>query len=136
MTVRTKNQLTRTNIVFDHNLMADTLAFPEINTVFLCKISHLFLRCRRFRAIRRHIVVNNKNKLLCICNVRILQFVVIHIYCQMRCSVITHQSIQLNSMDVTWFNAVYASRCCDDFFCNCHSHGYFSSLFSEAIRPP
>ena len=136
MAVCAKDQFTRANIILDHNLVADTLAFPEINVVFFCKVSHLLLGCCCLRAVRRYVVVNDENEFLCICNVRMVQLVFVHIYSQMSSSVIAHQTVKLYRMDIARFDAVYTGCCCDDFFCNCHSHGYFSSLFSEAIRPP
>ena len=81
-------------------------------------------------------MIHDKDKLLCICNMWMVQFIFIHIYSQMCGSVITHQTVKLNRMDITRFNTIHTGCCCDDFFCDCHSHGYFSSLFSEAIRPP
>ena len=71
MAVSTEDQLSRTDIILDHDLVADTLSFPEINIIFSCKISHLFLGCRCFRAVRRYVMVYDKYQLLCICNMRI-----------------------------------------------------------------
>ena len=51
MAVCTKDQFTRTDIILDHNLMADTLSFPEVNPVLFCKISHFLLRCRCLRTV-------------------------------------------------------------------------------------
>ena len=121
MAVCTKDQFTRTDIILDHNLMADTFSFPEINVMFFCKISHLLLGCCCFRTVRRYVVVNDKNKFFCICNMRIFKFV-IHIYCKMCCSIITHHSVQCYCMDISRFYAV--NTCCrsNNLFCNCHSH--------------
>ena len=71
MTVCAKDQLARTHIIFNHDLMTYTFAFPEINVVCFCKISHFFLRRCCFRAVRRYVMVHDKYKFLCICNVRI-----------------------------------------------------------------
>ena len=136
MAVCTKDQFARTHIIFDHDLMTYAFTFPEINVVCFCKISHFFLRRCCFRAVRRYVMVHDKYKFLCICNVRIFQFIVIHINSQMCRSVVTHQAVKLYGMDIARLYTLYSGCCCNDFFCDCHSHGYFSSLFSEAIRPP
>ena len=72
MAVCAEDQFTRADIILDHNLMAHTFAFPEINIVFFCEISHFLLGCCCFRAVRRYIMIHDKHKLACICNVRIL----------------------------------------------------------------
>ena len=122
MAVCTKDQFTRTDIILDHNLMADTFSFPEINIMFFCKISHLLLRCCCFRAVRWYIMIHDKHQLACICNVRIFQFIVIHINRKMCGSIITHETIKFNCMDISRFYAV--NTCCrsNNLFCNCHSH--------------
>ena len=51
MAVSSEDQFSRTDIVLHHNLMADTLSFPEVNPVLFCKISHFLLRCRCLRTV-------------------------------------------------------------------------------------
>ena len=72
MAVSAKDQLARADIVLDHHLMAYTFSFPEVNVVLSCKITHLFLGCCCFRAVGRHVVVNDENELFRIRNVRVV----------------------------------------------------------------
>ena len=72
MAVSAEDQLARADIVLDHHLMAYTFSFPEVNVVLSCKITHLFLGCCCFRAVGRHVVVNDKNQLFRIRDVRMV----------------------------------------------------------------
>ena len=70
MAVSAEDQLARADVILDHHLMAYTFSLPEINAILSCKITHFFLGCRCFRAVGRHVVVNDENELFRIRNVR------------------------------------------------------------------
>ena len=72
MAVSTKDQFTRADIIFHHDLVADTFSLPEINAILSCKITHLFLGCCCFRAVGRNVVVDDENELFRIRNVRVV----------------------------------------------------------------
>ena len=72
MAVSAKDQFARADIVLDHHLMAYTFSLPEINVVLSCKITHFFLGRRCFRAVGRYVVVNDKNQLFRIRDVRMV----------------------------------------------------------------
>ena len=68
MAVCSEDQLTRADIMLHHDLVAYTLALPEINVVLSCEVAHLLLGCSSLRAVRRNIVIHDKDHLLRICN--------------------------------------------------------------------
>ena len=72
MAVSAEDQLARADVVLDHHLMAYTFSFPEINVVLSCEITHLFLRCRCFRAVGRYVVVYNENQFFRVRNMRVI----------------------------------------------------------------
>ena len=69
MAVRSEDQFTRADMVFHHDLMADTLSLIKFDAVLFCKITHFLLGSSGLRTVGGNVVVHDPHQFTHICDV-------------------------------------------------------------------
>ena len=62
--IRAENQLARADIVLHHDLMADTLAFVQLDAVIFGKITHFLVGLGSFRILCRDVMIHDEDHLI------------------------------------------------------------------------
>ena len=119
--VSAKNQLAGDHVILAHDLVTYAGALIEGDVVLSGKIPHLLLRSRCLGAVAGDIVVDDPDQLVLVRNPGILKFIV-HINRQMGRTVVAHQIVECDGVDLAGVYSAYACRASDDLFSNCHSH--------------
>ena len=128
MRVSAENQLAGFDIVFKHDLMADTAALIHFDIILACKFPHLFMYSCRLRVFSRDIMVDDKDNLSGVGDMRVFEFIPVHIDCQMGGAVVAHQPVKVDRMNLARFYLAYIGGACNNFFRNGHAHDLLHPL--------